>query len=524
MYDAGKLAPADADFVIAVDDAAGMRRGMVGQGLSAILAAALDLDRTGESWKKFAKQLDLSQEEAFDRLLGKRFALVQRWSIKGDSSWAIRSVVDRTTDEFLRARLKPAPRKMEKGTVVLSIEDGAFWLALRATGENTAIILGPGTAPGLFDEMLTASGAGQPDNEHAVTLADEPYFKDIRALDGQATGFFFLRLTGLPDGGEHPRDSGWLACALRPHDDTLHIGFMARLEAADAPPTERMRWSRRAFDELSRDSYFTVMSWATSFDAAQGPLRALKDLVPALPREIVGEAGRIGGAGGLAGPRRALVVRQSAGMLPSPVYAVETVNATKLTAVADRQVGAGLAWVDRMFAGAATDSKPTVETGGAKIAEPNDFAGMFPDAVRTADVADHLPPVLAGLVPRGTVLAWTCRRGGSIVEGEQSGWGVIGIGVKNVEAVTAALTREHRAGVGKERKEDAGLPWLSLGVARPSAFVEAIEKQGVPIPPALVQTVEALHGVEEISWQALPGGERGVLGFGEVRFVDVKKK
>ncbi len=503
VYSSAALVPGDANLVFAVHDAATLRREPVGRTGALLLEGVFGFSKTGEAWGKLARQLGLTPEESFDRLLGTRFVFVQRWSAEGQSSWAIRSVVDRETDRLLRERLKPAPRKVENGQTILAIEEGAFWLAIGGERESPAILLGPSDATALFDELVPTLQAHGP----AGSLAAQAFFKDVRALDRNARALVYWRWTGL---GAAPGE-GWLACAFDPQGGEVRIGFMAFLRSLELPGLEAVAWSREAFDELSRDAYFALMDWDAPLRARWGPLRALADQLPQLPPEIAGDRNEAG----LAGPRRVLAFLPSEDVPFAPVFAMETVNTRKLAAVGDRFVGESIAWLEQFGA-------PPGKAGGAAGAEDVpalgkiDFSGVFPEALRTVEFGERFGPLGAMLAPRGSEIAWTYRVGGSVVEQPDAGWWTLGVDSESVERTAAALARSHeeRAAHDPELKDEQRQPCLSLGMARPAAFAASFQKRGVPIPAGVLPLVRAARTVERLEWRALPGPRGTVIGEG----------
>lgn len=503
VYSSAALVPGDANLVFAVHDAAKLRREPVGRTGALLAEGVFGFTRTGEAWGKLSRQLGLTPEESFDRLLGTRFVFVQRWSADGKSSWAIRSVVDRETDRLLRERLKPAPRKVEKGQTILAIEEGAFWLAIGGERESPAILLGPSDATALFDELVPTLQAQGP----AESLAAQPFFRDVRAIDRDARALVFWRWTGL---GVAPGE-GWLACAFNPIGKEVKIGFISYLKSLELPGQDAAAWSREAFDELSRDAYFALMDWDAPLRARWGPLRAIADQWPKLPPEIAGDRKEPG----LAGPRRVLAFLPSDDVPFAPVFAMETVHTKKLAAVGDRFLSESIAWLEQFGAPAA---KPAEAGAGGNDAAPRkvDFAGVFPEALRTVEFGERFGPIGAMLAPRGSEIAWTFRAGGSVVEKPDAGWWTLGIDGASVERTAAALARTHEQRVIDEPtiKNEKKLPLLSLGVARPAAFAANFQKRGVPIPAGVLPLVRAARTVEHLQWQAIRGPNGTVIGWG----------
>lgn len=536
LYAEVARAPGDANVVLALDGGAAIRDTPAGRTARLILQGTLGLDQTGRSWMKLAAQLDLTPEEAFDRLLGTRLVFVERFGPRGEASWAMRSSIDRATDDLLRARLKPAPRKIEKGLTILSIEHGAFWLAAISTGDRADILLGPSDAPGLFDEMAASMAADARASRArrvpggAGRLGDRPFFADVRGLGGTPNALLVVRWGEAAP----PQEEGWLACAIRPHPGAIDAGFIAtfgerRGEWPDAA------WSRRAFDELSRDAFFAMMELDVPIRSEWKPWRAIADQLPKLPPEIAGG----GNDRGLAGARRFSAIFPGEGFVVSPLFALETTDTTRLAAAGDRFIGEMLEWLRARVEPRQPGADPPAQAQRDNELAPAgprpmmDFEGEFPDALRTVDMTPRLGALASILAPAaasgavdGAVLAWTYRRGGAVAPDHDAGWWTVGCGEKLVEHAAQILAR-----CGNSAREGADiplaerpLPWVSLGVVRPAALVSMIQKRGVSVPADANPLLRAAKTIPILRWEAMRGPKDSVIGFATVEIAPEWKR
>ena len=174
--------PDDADLIIVVEHASELRASTIGDAVSRFLADAGLIADLNKAWSALADQLGLTRDEAFDRLLGQRLILVSKGASQGKARlWAILSDITVDTDAKLKDKLQAAPRAIDQGHQILTIENGEYQLTshLRgvpapanpnlaksnrptrpAPGDRVTLILGPSAKPELFDEMLAVVARG----------------------------------------------------------------------------------------------------------------------------------------------------------------------------------------------------------------------------------------------------------------------------------------------------------------------------------------------------------------------------
>ncbi len=191
-------APASADVVFVVKDAAALRSNPTGRAIHDLVSRAGLLAGTRTSWDDLANRLGWVREEAFDHLLGGQFMIIVS-GVAGNigaepASWALLSRVNEETDKRLFERLEAAPRRVAAGHQLLSVERGEYELAVHRprAGEggvggggpdgSRLIVLGPSKRPELFDRVLRA-------------LNDEP-------LIGESSLFMTAAAAGVKEVGD----------------------------------------------------------------------------------------------------------------------------------------------------------------------------------------------------------------------------------------------------------------------------------------------------------------------------------
>jgi len=158
-------APASADVVFVVRDAALLRKTPTGRAIHDLLSSAGLLGETRVSWDALATALGWTRDQAFDQLLGGQLMIVVS-GVPGTPGahepvrWALLARVTEATDGRLIEKLAAAPRGAVAGHQLLSVEHGKYELAVHrpragAQGERV-FVLGPRGRPELFDRLLRA--------------------------------------------------------------------------------------------------------------------------------------------------------------------------------------------------------------------------------------------------------------------------------------------------------------------------------------------------------------------------------
>ncbi len=483
--DAAAWAPEDIDLLVAVDAAASLRAGPFGPTLTTLARNWLAAGDLGAAWQRFSALMGLDEPRAFDALLGRRAVFVSRGA-EGQSAWAMVSLVDAPTERLLRERLQPAPRKIEGGLAVLSLEDGRFWLAVgapdAAEGDagDRALLLGPAAAPQVFDQLAATLGREAPRN-----LARTLVFQELAPLATGAAALVMVRLRENQPGVQ----DGWLAISARVQDRSLAFGFVARTSALSDAATRISPWTRDAFLELAEGGYAAVMEWVGPGVEAE-PDWTLRSLL-ALTRIPFGFGFE---HPALLGPRRAMVLRPSEGGLAGAALAMETHDTESLAGSGDRYIGSMISLM--------APPRPAPGQAGAQAEVPSaDFGGQFPEALREVDLSRTIGVQFPKVFDRGPSLAWVYAPTEADwahprAEDERShGWWIMGLDRSTVASTAAALAdaRVHR---------EKPAPWVSLGLLRPSLLVESMERRGVAAPPAAETWLRSMRAIGAIEWEA----------------------
>lgn len=495
LYEAARYLPADLDLAVAVEDASRWRGGVLGPTLSSLAdtaARSADLD---EAWGRLATTLKMTSAEAFDALIGRRVLFVQRGGRDGvPPSWALVCEVDRGAERQLTQRLDAAPRRLEGGRAAYSLEGGRYWLAVAPHGAGATILLGPSSAPVLFDELWPRLG------EQGAALPEPRTLTDLREMRPDAQAWMLARTKRPePDGHE------WLGVSARAQGEMVLIDASVRGKRLESCARDAQAWSRSAFDTVSSGAMLAIAEQQggadkeTPWSLLHAAARALPPIAPL----------RKGGGPGLFGPRAVLVLREGDDGM-SFAAAVETRDVDEAAKIGDSSVTVAMAML-------ATASGRSVQPGDAAT---TDLGGAFPEAVRSIDV-----PTGGGLLGGGggepARLAWTSRYAADVKpadEGElaeraeaesRPGWWIVGLGARGVTSTADVL--------GAPAVPGASRAWLSLGSARPAALAERARGLGLPVPPALARTLEVMGMIDAASWALVRADDGSLRGHGELR-------
>lgn len=468
-------APAEIDLALVVDRAAQWRREPLGDALWALASGVFKTGESSRAWETLSRQLGMSEEQAFDALLGNRAMFVRQAGHDADpGTWAVLSVVDRATEDALRERLKPAPRKFERGLTVMTLEDGRFLLVVLRMEGQSLLLLGPAASPAMFDRMAPALG-----RPGAGGLARLPIIDDLRAVDrkgdpGTPRALLLARLV--------PGEEEWVGFLASARGRELHTDVAVRSRRlVEGPGVEP--WSREAFDELQRGAYLACMEWTAPTAERWTALAALTSDLPFLARPFERPD--------LLGLRVGIFVRPADDALASVALAMETSDAQALAAAGDRLIAGVL---ESVWPRQPEDVRAALDLGGA-----------FPRAVREVDLSQRLGVLLPAIFDRGPTLAWVYGPGESVRDG--GGWWVVGLDRGATEHTCERLTRGRQPG-------QRPAPWLTLGVVRPSEFLAELRRRGLDVPAPAAPLARALSYVDVFSWElyrAADASARGTL-------------
>ncbi|MEZ6232575.1 MAG: hypothetical protein R3B68_00135 [Phycisphaerales bacterium] len=554
-----RLLPPDIDGAICISDAAIASRqtsGGTGRRMGEDLARLLGLP---EAWNELWRTLDLPADEAIDRLLGQRVVIAWRRQpaeaaslrsidrgIEQEPDWVILSLVDGRTERLIRERLRPAPRDVEAGQAILSLEDGRYLLTTRLLGRaagpeqqrRAVIMLAPAAHTGLFKQMLPRLG----ERVDGPTLGDQSAIRASAALLERDIAMVTRRST--PEGlavsvvGASWRRGERLATAGPGLDATVvrtgpgvperdeqggSVLTLAQVErlAGDAP-LALAEWLGQDVWDIGDDA--PPDGAAEAGRPAGEPART-----PERPRRVGVGLGPAGSLDAMLAPlarsiglpsdglallgREAFVVVRGAGRATDPV--VITIGART------SDIGRLATPVDAVMARALTPVEVDPATGAIEpsheAAGPN-YAGAYPPAARVAIVPAQSGASLNGLLGPSTVLAWQFEPAGPLVKAQegQRPWGVPGWWITRLGATPVGANPESAAAVELRRVADAlgeqaaaGLanavpgqhdpaaPVVSAGVARPAELLGTLAAVGAPVPPAM----GAVRWVSRIRWE-----------------------
>jgi len=487
VYTAAQLVPDSVTFLMVVDDAAGLRASELGPSAEALAQALSDFVETSEAWGRLAGQLDLSNEAAFDALLGRRAMLASRTRADGASEWAVISRISRATEDRLRLRLRPAPRAVVAGLPVLSVENGRFEMVVSRADPESTLVIAPSSNTALFDEIVGSLARGGPERP----LGSTGPLRQIRVLGGEPAAMIFAR----PE-ADAP---SWIAATATSDKASIQLRFMARFPDAAPGPDSIKPWSITSLDEIAKDAFAMVVDW----DALPQALR---------PADILGDSGVVRELVGLgkAGPQNdphgaSPKGRSLVALLPSQdgvldvVVALQSADVHALAPIGDRRIAdalAGFGVVDQ-----------------TRQQARQDFGGAFPEAVRSIDQAGALGPLAVLGFDRGLTLAWTYRAGGIPDGGDAAGWWTIGLGAPSVHRVSAVLARP-------DNPADR-IPWLSRGILRPSALLASFVERQLPLPESVARVFSR---IERVEWKAVLAPDGLIVGDGQIDLVPAPHK
>jgi len=482
------VAPSSARLVVAVEDLAGSWDSPAIATTLVTLGSLTDLTATLEAWTLLSKQIGMPPTDAAKRLLGRRFLLVSDGEEAG-ASWAIAMQVDGETAGLLRRNLKAVPRSLRGGLPVLAIEGNAFELVVHDLGKrrvasvfsgdsrpgDAVVVLGPSSRAALFDAML------------AATMTDG---RAAGTMDSQRAGGLSR---ALPDGTNavvvrHDAEQAWFVLGATIDGHSIRLNFLRQNpDLARARRGGDKPWRLGVFDEAAGDALFAI----AEADWLGSPLLpTMRDAFgPGLVDRLkLPEAGVFSG--------RTMLMGYETDKGPLALVGVfETGNTTRAAIATDRSVSHSLAGI----------------FSGGKF---EDFAGLFPEAVRHVDLRPVLreqnPALLESLWPNeGPELAWTVRPSREAGSGEELGWLVLGLGERRVSAVAEGLGR------GAELAKQGALPWVSVFEVKPRRLVQQLTGQAVEVPPL----VGSLGAVERVRVQTLLARSDLLRGGGVIEFV-----
>lgn len=482
---AASIIPAEVDLFVAVDDAAKWRRGPGGALLEKAAVGLAEAGDLANAWAALSAALDMPGEQAFDELLGRRVVFARRNAPDAGqpSPWIMVSLVSAETEARLREMLKPAPRRVEKGLVILSLEDGRFRLAVASGKAASTVMLAPADAPALFDEMLATLGRSAERSLAGSKLGD-----DLRTIQRGAAALLLAKR----------RDKeGRLAIVgvgAKPAPNSIELALLLRSTVVAEQIEAASTGTRAAYNALAHDAIFAAVEWNIPDLPATLGLETPGFSLPAFFKNFDGRA--------WIGPGRAyrLAATETGGF--ELAAAIETTDTAPLAVSGDRMIASMLQglWPEN----------PDSPIDPAVL----DFGGAFPDAVRSLNLAGSAigAPMAAWLGTQTLAWVYAARDDAPPPPAPAPGWWIIGIGDAAVDRLRTALL----APLPVDEPPEA---WLSVGIVRPALLAEALHKIDAALPPPIADILADARAIESAEWTLKKGDRASIRGEATVRFI-----
>jgi|GEM_PF-2159566 len=222
--------PARTEFLIAADDLAWCLESRAGRGLLNFVAEMSPWDRSVAAWRDAAGSLNMTPDKAIEAFAGDDVAFcitgISGPSLGRKPQHAVIATVTSETEALLRARLKPAPRKISHDAPVLALESGAFQLStspgpMAGAVALSRVLIAPEGSGDLFDRLLPVVSAPRPAG--SSRLGDTGAFAALRALPPSRIALLYRSMSAGAGAGEEE----FLALTAGVADDTLAAEFRA---------------------------------------------------------------------------------------------------------------------------------------------------------------------------------------------------------------------------------------------------------------------------------------------------------
>ncbi|TVQ62178.1 MAG: hypothetical protein EA378_06885 [Phycisphaerales bacterium] len=174
---------AEAAAVVAIQQAAELRTQPAGRAALRMVQDAGWLDRTAGAWAELARTLELDPDAAFDALFGRRAVLIlepeaapaPRGRPSGPA-WVLISELDADVAARLRRGLRPAPRGVLAGRPLFAVEQGRYELAIaRLDRGRSLLLLAPAGRGSILEAALHAHAPeGRREANAAEPVAQSP--------------------------------------------------------------------------------------------------------------------------------------------------------------------------------------------------------------------------------------------------------------------------------------------------------------------------------------------------------------
>lgn len=496
----------------AVGELAEGKGGVVGPAVMGLMSGVRPA--TLGAWLAFAQEMGWTAEEAAERLIGRRAAVVWRGVREGRrAGWAVVTEISEETDRALRAKLRVSPRTIVRGRPVLAVEGGELLLASGVVREGeggegvTWACLTPAGDEGMLEEMvglLSERGAVEGGNELGATAAAG----ELRGL-GESAVAALIRLPGEKDDGGWDRYAAmgaWREVGAEGHGGKMRalivnaeglsdVGRVA--ERGDVVELAERGGGRAGLVAVASESEVRVERvWSVL-----RPLGLAMGVLAEASGERVGEevVAGLGGVEGIAGMERCLVV-EAEGRWPRIGMGQRVEGGT---AESDRMANWMLASLGR-------------SSGGEMHEGLFGLDGLLPEAERR----ERWRPVFVPTGGAGWSAVWRSEReeaalGGAKKERGGGSWMWMGMSGVSEDAARGggAAARElvrgmagvGGAGGGQGAERGVGMRrWVSRGAVWPGRAVGL----GVWVGPTRL-ALEVMKDVERVEWGVWVEGEGG---------------
>jgi len=480
VLEAAGRVPADAELALVIENASELRKTALAAAAGGLFDAGGPLSESRTAWRALSAELGWTEEETFDRLLGRRVVLIAKGIDDPDTAtWVLMSQVSLETDRRLKEKLKAAPRGIAQGQQMLAIEGGRYELTSHRQGgkgrqaagddRSVTVLLAPAGRARLLDGMLEQLVGGK---ALPRLLRDEEVHAEASKL-GKPEILLLARLGGRlgePAAGAAAWPDFMVLSASRGVGGaggaaqwTVHVALRERARQKQLLAAGIS--SDSVFRELSPSSLLTVVQMAP-LATIFGRTLPFDDPLTNLPWPAR--------AADLFTGRQIIRVTSALGDGPAPkpglacTLAMETTDGARLATVLDPSIGTFFAEVERA-AGQRDDMTPRFP----------EFAGFAPQAPRILGVEIGRAGSVVGVTGSGLTVAWAFPSTG---EGTDAWWALAmsgsGEGMPRAAAavrdVASAVKRGGEAEAGVKAKAGQENRWIWLMSARPRELDEIL--------------------------------------------------
>ena len=477
--------PGDVGLVVVVNNAARQLERPAGRAMRGLLRDAnLLTDPIADAWADLARRLRWDRREAFDQLLGTRFAFFVRYDPPEPEQWVLLTLISERTRDRVEGTIDFVPRGAKGGRIVNRGEGGGFLLALgpKRAGWSRVLLARPESA-GLFDAALPMLNGERAE----IALADNPAFART-PFDTDADALVVVN--GRT--GPHVETPSLTALSLRAVDGS----YMGRLgvgwpnPAAWSVPALNAAWSPEMLDRLDDDA-LAVFLGVAGRDAVRG-LAIPIDELPFMELVDLFETGRVA------------IVAAAEDAVPSAggptlgiTLALETNDLYRTSVRADSAMAGVVPNLERLAGG--SPDRPTT-----------DYEGELYETVRVEPIADPLRATLGAVIGPAPALAWVGRAWGPGWRAPEppahlrarTGWWGLCLAAGGVDERLTPWPAERVTGTLSAERLDERPSLMSAGLLRPRRLVEWMAAHR-DVGDVAGQ-IGSLAWIDEIRWSLRP--------------------